>query len=306
MGTLTSTRDFSVDWRLWILCVFAFAPALLDDVHEHVAALLGDLTSESCAWTVTNSPSFGVLNGGEERAAVDALHFGTINGDFAVMQTILVNGGKNFFASSSGTLTRTVSPLLSELMTRPAPRPLQHPRNDRWLSSASSARTTKAKPFVSTFRSNSPKKFFPPLTRIVCITAKSPLIVPKCKASTAARSSPPLRDTKDGEFVTVQAHDSDRQSRQARRLHARARRREALERRQRRQRIQRRQIDGKVPRRSQSSHEGVEALFSAGKDELDVSRRSPRPLRSRDTELVSVKDEENTVRVWLDSKNTAD
>jgi len=49
----------------------------------------------------------------------------------------------------------------------------------------------------------------------------------------------------------------------------------------------------------------VEAL-SPRQDELGRSRRSPRPLRSRDTELVSVKDEENTVRVWLDSKNTAD
>jgi len=51
----------------------------------------------------------------------------------------------------------------------------------------------------------------------------------------------------------------------------------------------------------------VEALFSAGKDELDVLA-ALRALSAHggDTELVSVKDEENTVRVWLDSKNSSD
>ena len=50
----------------------------------------------------------------------------------------------------------------------------------------------------------------------------------------------------------------------------------------------------------------VDALFSAGKDELDLVA-GLRALSSQgDTELVSVKDEENTIRIWLDSKNVAD
>ena len=47
----------------------------------------------------------------------------------------------------------------------------------------------------------------------------------------------------------------------------------------------------------------VDALFSAGKDELDVVAGLRALASQGDTELVSVKDEENTVRVWVDSKN---
>ena len=50
----------------------------------------------------------------------------------------------------------------------------------------------------------------------------------------------------------------------------------------------------------------VEALFSAGKDELDVLAALRALSAHGDTELVSVKDGEQTVRVWLDSKNVAD
>lgn len=50
----------------------------------------------------------------------------------------------------------------------------------------------------------------------------------------------------------------------------------------------------------------VEALFSAGKDELDIVAALRALSVSGDTELVSVKDSENTVRIWIDSKNLAD
>jgi hypothetical protein len=50
----------------------------------------------------------------------------------------------------------------------------------------------------------------------------------------------------------------------------------------------------------------VDALFSAGKDELDLVAGLRALSAQGDTELVSVKDEENTVRIWLDSKNTSD
>ena len=41
-------------------------------------------------------------------------------------------------------------------------------------------------------------------------------------------------------------------------------------------------------------------------DELDVVAALHALSSSGDTELVSVKDDENTVRVWIDSKNIAD
>jgi len=50
----------------------------------------------------------------------------------------------------------------------------------------------------------------------------------------------------------------------------------------------------------------VDALFSAGKDELDVLAALRALSANGDTELVSVKADDNTVRVWLDSKNVTD
>jgi hypothetical protein len=50
----------------------------------------------------------------------------------------------------------------------------------------------------------------------------------------------------------------------------------------------------------------VDALFSAGKDELDLVAALKALSAHGDTELVTVKDSENTVRVWVDSKNLAD
>jgi hypothetical protein len=48
----------------------------------------------------------------------------------------------------------------------------------------------------------------------------------------------------------------------------------------------------------------VDALFSAGKDELDLVAGLKMLSTQGDQELVSVKDDDNTVRVWIDSKNT--
>ena len=49
----------------------------------------------------------------------------------------------------------------------------------------------------------------------------------------------------------------------------------------------------------------IDALLSAGKDELDLVAALHALGAQGDTELVSVKDSENTVKVWLDSKNVA-
>ena len=50
----------------------------------------------------------------------------------------------------------------------------------------------------------------------------------------------------------------------------------------------------------------VDALLSAGKDELDVLAALKALSAQGDTELVTVNDDENTVRVWVDSKNVSD
>jgi hypothetical protein len=60
------------------------------------------------------------------------------------------------------------------------------------------------------------------------------------------------------------------------------------------------QVEIKVPMKV------VDALFSAGKDELDLVAALHALGTQGDTELVSVKDSENTVKVWLDSKNIPD
>jgi hypothetical protein len=101
-----------------------------------------------------------------------------------------------------------------------------------------------------------------------------------------------VRTSKDGEFVTVQSKDSDvRVAKQNNYLLV-----HALDKKHSRKS----RVEIKVPMKV------VEALLSAGKDELDLVAALHALSAQGDTELVSVKDEENTVRVWLDSKNVSD
>lgn len=101
-----------------------------------------------------------------------------------------------------------------------------------------------------------------------------------------------VRTSKDGEFVTVQNKDSDvRVAKQNGTLFV-----HVID----KNRSKRTQVEVKVPMRV------VDALFSAGKDELDLVAALHALSSQGDTELVSVKDDENTVRVWLDSKNVTD
>jgi len=50
----------------------------------------------------------------------------------------------------------------------------------------------------------------------------------------------------------------------------------------------------------------VDALLSAGKDELDIVAALKALSAHGETDLLTVKDEENTVHVWMDSKNISD
>jgi hypothetical protein len=106
-----------------------------------------------------------------------------------------------------------------------------------------------------------------------------------------------IRTTKDGEFVTVQSNDCDvRVAKQSNHLiihvldrgvHGKGE-------------VRKSEVEVKVPMKV------IDALFSAGKDELDLVAALHALAAQGDTELVSVKDHENTVRVWLDSKNVTD
>jgi hypothetical protein len=115
-----------------------------------------------------------------------------------------------------------------------------------------------------------------------------------------------IKTTKDGEFVTVQSHDSDvKVAKQGgymlvhvteKSWHEGKDGKESKEAKM----TEKSRVEVKVPMKV------VEALFSAGKDELDVLAALRALSAHGDTELVSVKDGDQTVRVWLDSKSSAD
>jgi hypothetical protein len=98
-----------------------------------------------------------------------------------------------------------------------------------------------------------------------------------------------VRTAKDGEYVTVQSNDADisvmkKDGQMLVHVHDKNRSKDS-------------RIEVKVPMKV------VEALLSGTKDELDIVAGLHALAGQGDVELVSVKDNENTIRVWLDSKN---
>jgi len=101
-----------------------------------------------------------------------------------------------------------------------------------------------------------------------------------------------IRTTRDGEFVTVQSEQNDvRVAKESGHLII-----HVVD----KSNSKKCQVEIKVPMKV------VDALFSAGKDELDLVAALHALSAQGDSELVSVKDNENTIKVWLDSKNVAD
>jgi len=101
-----------------------------------------------------------------------------------------------------------------------------------------------------------------------------------------------IRTAKDGEYVTVQGSDNDvRVAKEGHHLIIHVVDKGGSK---------KSQVEVKVPMKV------IEALLSAGKDELDLVAALHALGAQGDVELVSVKDSENTVKVWLDSKNVAD
>jgi hypothetical protein len=101
-----------------------------------------------------------------------------------------------------------------------------------------------------------------------------------------------IRSAKDGEYVTVQGNDNDvRVAKEGNHLMIHVVDKGGSK---------KSQVEVKVPMKV------IEALLSAGKDELDLVAALHALGAQGDIELVSVKDSENTVKVWLDSKNVSD
>jgi len=101
-----------------------------------------------------------------------------------------------------------------------------------------------------------------------------------------------VRSSKDGEFVTVQSNDADvRVAKKDGHLLVHVIDKENAK---------KAQVEIKIPMKV------IDALFSAGKDELDLVAALHALSAQGDTELVSVKSTENTVRIWLDSKSVTD
>src|SRR5580692_7680606 len=97
------------------------------------------------------------------------------------------------------------------------------------------------------------------------------------------------RGAKDGEYVTVQSNDADisvmkKDGQMLVHVHDKNKSKDS-------------RIEVKVPMKV------VEALLSGTKDELDIVAGLHALAGQGDVELVSVKDDENTIRVWMDSKN---
>jgi hypothetical protein len=103
-----------------------------------------------------------------------------------------------------------------------------------------------------------------------------------------------IRTAKDGEYVTVQGTDQDvRVAKEGGRLLVHVKDNKGSK-------SNKSDVDIKIPMHV------IDALFSAGKDELDVVAGLHALASLGDTELVSVKSEDSTVRVWMDSKNSSD
>lgn len=104
-----------------------------------------------------------------------------------------------------------------------------------------------------------------------------------------------IRAAKDGEYVTVQGGDQDvRVAKEGGRLLVHVKDKNHGE------KAKASEVEIKIPMHV------IDALLSAGKDELDLVAGLHALAAQGDTELVSVKSDESTVRVWLDSKNSSD
>jgi hypothetical protein len=164
--------------------------------------------------------------------------------------------------------------------------------HDRWLH----VRVTNPDRNEETVRVNVPlelaEKVLPTINRDHLHSGRVRLDEIDCHGVDLRAVLDAVRTSKDGEFVTVQNKESDvRVAKHNGTLFV-----HVFE----KNRPKKSEVEVKVPMHV------VDALLSGGKDELDVVAGLRALSAQGDTELVSVKDQENTVRVWLDSKNVSD
>jgi hypothetical protein len=100
-----------------------------------------------------------------------------------------------------------------------------------------------------------------------------------------------VRTAKDGEYVAVQSNENDvRVAKNGGMLFVNVTDKSGSK---------HSKVEVKIPMKV------IDALFSAGKDEVDVVAALHALAAHGDTELVSVKGDDNDVRVWMDAKNVA-
>jgi len=181
---------------------------------------------------------------------------------------------------------------LSSFSQNTAAKPSEPAKQDRWLH----IRVDNPDSKEETVRVNVPlelaEKVLPTIHRDRLQSGKVKIEEIDCHGVDLHALLDAVRSSRDGEFVTVQNKDSDvRVAKQDNyflvhvvdKSHASKKSR----------------VEVKIPMKV------VDALFSGGKDELDLVAGLRALSAQGDTELVSVKDEENTVRIWLDSKNVS-
>jgi len=109
-----------------------------------------------------------------------------------------------------------------------------------------------------------------------------------------------VRTAKDGEYVTVQSNENNvRVAKSGGYLFVNVTDKEHGKKTAKGEAAAESKVEVKVPIKV------VDALFSAGKDELDVVAALRALSAHGDIELVTVKDSQNLVRVWIDSKNVS-
>src|SRR5208283_3847630 len=118
-----------------------------------------------------------------------------------------------------------------------------------------------------------------------------------------------VRTAKDGEYVTVQSNENNVRVSKSNGVlyiyvtdkeHAKKAAKEDAAKGAKASEAVETKVEIKVPMKV------VDALFSAGKDELDLVAALRALSAHGDTELVTVKDAENDVRIWIDSKNATE
>lgn len=191
----------------------------------------------------------------------------------------------------------------------------QNSSSERWLH----VRVTSSDSKNETVRVNVPlelaEKILPAVNKDRLHHGKLKLQAGDCDGVDIHAVLDAVRTAKDGEFVTVQSDDNDvRVAKQGGYLLINVRDAGAKHfhfthdqegkdkaEKDKTGKARESRVEVKVPMQV------VDALFSAGKDELDlIAALRALSAHHGDTELVSVKDSENTVRVWLDSKNITD